>query len=158
MSRARRLALNLSLNLSLSLSLIGCGAQPQPATTTPNTSPSNSPSLTLKGAGALLSSRDELACLAPTQARFRELRASIDELLREVEPLLTYLNAMEGAHVGQRMHRSHYIAQIHEAVFERLREMERARDLCEPSQRYLERYRADLAARLTELMSPSTTP
>ena len=147
----------LSLHLAVSLSLIGCGAPPHP-TSAPNTSPSNPSPLTFKGASDLLSSGEELACLTSTQARFRALRASIDELLKEVEPLLVYLNAMESPHMGQRMHRAHYIAQIHEAVFERLREMERARDLCEPSQLYLERYRLDLAQRLTELMSPSMSP
>ena len=82
-----------------------------------------------------------------------KVRASIDEYLSEASPLLNYLSRLEGDSVGQRMHRAHYIAEVNDQVFRRLRVLERACDVCEEARPLMTRYRLDLAERLLELTS-----
>lgn len=92
------------------------------------------------------------ACLESTRVFYKRAWGSIEDYLREIKPLLSYLSALDTDQVGQRLHRAHYLAEFQEQVFQRFRLMERITDRCEAARPTLLRYRGELIIKLSELM------
>jgi len=130
--------------LTLAAAITACGAPPPP--------PLMSPAPTVETLDAKLKAPLDESCVPETRLFYRRAWRSIDGYLEEIKPLLSYLSALDGAQVSQRLHRAHYIAEFQEQVFQRFRLMERVADRCEAARPRLLRYREELIQRLSSLM------